>query len=60
MPMKRADVMIEQRQLDTLKALSGFTRVRMSEYIREGIDLVFAKYQKEVKKALTREKGGKE
>jgi len=41
---------IEKRQFESLKALSGVTRVKVADYIREGIDLVLAKYQKELKK----------
>ncbi len=35
-------------QKEKLKALSGKTRVPISEYLREGIDLVLEKYREEL------------
>jgi len=35
-------------QKEKLKALSGKTRVPISEYLREGIDLVLDKYREEL------------
>ena len=50
-------MMLEEEQFDRLKNLSYVTRIRMSEFIREGVDWILAKYQKELKKA-PRKKGG--
>ena len=57
MPKRRTNVMIDEEQIKGLKTLSSITRVRMSEYIREGIDMVLSRYQKELKKA-PKKKGG--
>ena len=35
-------------QKEKLKSLSGKTRVPISEYLREGIDLVLEKYREEL------------
>jgi hypothetical protein len=56
MGKKRVNFFIDEMQVEGLKALSRATRVKMSDYVREGIDLILAKYQKELKKA--RKKGG--
>jgi len=45
---------IEKRQFEELKALSGITRVKVADYIREGIDMVLAKYKKEIKTKIKR------
>ena len=42
-------VYLELRQLQALKALSVRTRVPQQVYLREGLDLVLAKYRAEVK-----------
>lgn len=47
MSKKRSNFFIEEKQIENLKALSLVTRVKMSEYVREGIDLVLQKYRKE-------------
>jgi hypothetical protein len=47
---------IEKKQFNDLKVLSGITRVKVADYIREGIDMVLARYQKELKKS--QKKGG--
>lgn len=49
---------IEKKQFRELKALSGITRVKVADYIREGIDLVLGKYRGELKKAKRPKKGG--
>jgi len=56
MAKRRVNFFLDEEQLEGLKALSDVTRVRMSEYMREGIEMVLAKYQKELKKA--KKKGG--
>lgn len=56
MTKRRVNFFLDEEQLKGLKTLSDVTRVRMSEYMREGIDMVLAKYQKELKKA--KKKGG--
>ena len=57
MAKKRVNMMLEEEQFESLKNLSRVTRIRMSEFIREGVDWILAKYQKELKKA-PRKKGG--
>lgn len=54
--LHKISTFIEKKQFNDLKALSGITRVKVADYIREGIDLVLAKYQKELKKS--KKKGG--
>ncbi len=56
MGLKMISAMLEERQIDALKALSKVTRIRMADYIREGIDLVLAKYEKDLRKS--KKKGG--
>ncbi len=56
MGKERISVFLDKEQIKSLKALSGATRVKMAEYIREGVDMVLAKYQRELKKK--RRKGG--
>ena len=41
---------IDKDVLEKLKKLSGITRVKRSDYIREGIDIILQKYRKELKK----------
>jgi hypothetical protein len=38
-------VYITEEQTDALKTLSGKTKVAIAEYIRQGIDLILAKYR---------------
>ena len=57
MAKKRVNMMLEEEQFESLKNLSRVTRIRMSEFIREGVDWILAKYRKELKKA-PRKKGG--
>ncbi len=54
---KRVNMIIEPEQHDQLKVLSKATRIRMSEFIREGIDWILTKYKKEIKEF--KKKGGK-
>jgi len=56
MVKKRVNFFIDEKQTEGLKDLSRVTRVKMSEYVREGIDWVLSKYQKELKKG--KKKGG--
>jgi len=42
----RETFFIDKDVLEKLKKLSGRTRVKRSDYIREGIDLVLKKYQR--------------
>ena len=56
MEKQRISVFLEKNQIEKLKLLSGITRVKQADYIREGLEMVFAKYQKELKKA--KKKGG--
>lgn len=48
---KMISVFLNTKQIEDLKALSRVTRVKMADYIREGIDLVLARYKKELKKS---------
>ena len=57
MAKKRVNMMLEEEQFERLKNLSRGTRIRMSEFIREGVDWILGKYRKELKKA-PRKKGG--
>lgn len=58
MERERISVFLDKEQIEKLKGLSGATRVKMADYIREGVDLVLAKYQKELKRA--KKKGGED
>jgi hypothetical protein len=53
----RSTVILEKEQVEGLRKLSHSTRILMSSYIREGIDLVLDKYKGVLRKA---ERGGKE
>ncbi len=50
MKLKKISVYIDKKQIEGFKALSSTTRVKMADYIREGIDMVFEKYKREMKK----------
>ena len=54
--MKRIAFFAEDEQFQRLKTLSKATRIKASEYIREGIDLVLIKHWGEVKK-IQKERG---
>ena len=56
MEKQRISTFLDKRQIDALKSLSGVTRIKMADYIREGIDMVLSKYRKDLKK--TKRKGG--
>ena len=57
MSKKRINVMLEEEQIQRLKTLSRLTRIKMSEFIREGVDFVLSKYyQKEYQKSLRTKK----
>ena len=56
MDREKISLYLDKAQIESLRVLSGITRVKMSDYIREGVDLILAKYQKELKKA--KKKGG--
>jgi hypothetical protein len=49
--MKRGAFFVGDEQLKKLKALSAATRIKASDYLREGIDMALAKYSKALKKA---------
>ena len=51
MPKPKVTFFIDQKMLKELKKLSGITRVKQSDYIREGIEMVLEKY-KGVAKAM--------
>lgn len=51
MKREKISVYLDKQQIEDLKALSSITRVKMADYIREGIDMVFEKYKREIKKA---------
>jgi metal-responsive CopG/Arc/MetJ family transcriptional regulator len=50
-PRVRETFFIDKDILEKLKKLSGITRVKRSDYIREGIAYVLEKYKAELKKA---------
>jgi hypothetical protein len=54
---KRVNFYLEEWQYEGLKKLSSVTRVKVSDYIREGAEMVLQKYKGELKKA--QKKGGK-
>ena len=54
---KRVNFYLEEWQYEGLKKLSSLTRVKVSDYIREGTEMVLQKYKGEVNKA--QKKGGK-
>ena len=54
--MKRIAFFAEDEQFERLKALSMATRIKASEYIREGIDLVLIQHWGELKK-IQKERG---
>ncbi len=54
MAKKRVNMMLEEEQFERLKILSRLTRIRMSEFMREGLDWILAKYQKELRKSKAR------
>lgn len=58
MPKPKVTFFIDEQMLDKLKALSGITRVKQADYIREGIEMVLEKYKGELRKA--KKKGGDE
>ena len=43
MTKKRVNMMLEEEQFERLKTLSRLSRIRMSEFIREGLEWVLAK-----------------
>ena len=45
LPRKRTCVFLDRKQIEGLKLLSGTTRVKEADYVREGIDQVLEKYQ---------------
>jgi len=42
---------LEKQQIEDLKALSKATRITVAVFVREAIDMLLVKYQKELKKA---------
>ena len=54
MGRKRMTFWMDDKQIEGLKALSSVTRIKQAEFVREGIEMVLAKYQKEIKKAKGR------
>jgi predicted DNA-binding protein len=53
---ERYTTFLDKKQIEGLKTLSSLTRVPMAIYVREAIDDLLVKYEKELKKA---KKGGK-
>lgn len=56
MGKKRVNFYLDESQIERLKALSEASRIKMSDYVREAIEMVLAKYQKKLKK--TKKEGG--
>lgn len=52
----RISVFLDDEQIESLKSLSVITRVKMADYIREGVNLVLERYRKELKDV--KKKGG--
>ncbi len=55
--LKRISFWIDTEQVESLKVLSSWTRIKQADYIREGIDMVLERYKKELNMAR---KGGTE
>ena len=47
----RVNTLLDEKQFVRLKILSRATRIRMAEFIREGLDMVFSKYEKILQKS---------
>lgn len=54
MDRQTVTVYLDNKQIEDLKLLSDFTRIKRADYIREGVDMVLEKYQSELKKAKRR------
>lgn len=52
-PRYRTNVYLEAAQVAALQKLTEETRVPWAEYIREGVDMVLAKYAKRSRKTHT-------
>ncbi len=48
-PRVRTNIYLDPDQKAALQKLSASTRVKLSDYVREGIDYVLAKYKKELR-----------
>ena len=51
MPKTKVTFFCDEDMLEKLKALSSITRVKQSDYIREGIGIVLERYKREFQKA---------
>ncbi len=54
---KMISLYLDKTQIEALRMLTGYTRIKMAVYIREGVDMVLSRYQKELKAALKKEEG---
>lgn len=54
MALTRITFLIDEQMLADLRTLSSVTRIKQSDYVREGIGIVLEKYKAELKK----KKGG--
>jgi dsDNA-binding SOS-regulon protein len=54
---ERFTTILNPSQLENLRLLSSTTRIKMAEHVREALDLLFAKYREELKKAK-KKRGG--
>ncbi len=51
MGRKRMTFWMDDKHIEELKVLSSVTRIKQVEFVREAIEMVLAKYRKEIKKA---------
>ncbi len=56
MALVRVTFLIDEKMLGDLKTLSSITRIKQSDYVREGIAYVLERYKAEFKKAKQHER----
>jgi hypothetical protein len=59
MAKKKLTFFIEPEMAERLKPLSSATLIKQADYIQEGIEMVFSKYQRELGKAKKNHQGFK-
>jgi hypothetical protein len=50
MKRKKIALYLDMNQIEDLKALTTLTKVKMADYMREGIDRILSEHQGELKK----------
>ncbi len=56
MDREKVSLYLDKTQTEALRTLSELTRINMAVFIREGVEMVLAKYKKELQKS--KKKGG--